>query len=78
MTLDTVNKDLPFFHMTIVIAMVFVGVPRIFSYTALVWGCCAIMSIPLTEERFSLKLPVLWPYRHLLALGVCYMVSMSL
>ena len=77
MTLDIVTKGIPFLHMAIVTAMVFAGVPRIFSYTALIWGACTIMSIPLTEEEFSLELPALWPYRHLFALGVCYMISLS-
>ena len=77
MTLDIVTKGIPFLHMAIVAAMVFAGVPRIFSYTALIWGVCATMSIPLTEEGFSLKLPALWPYRHLLSLGVCYIISLS-
>ena len=77
MTLDIVTKGIPFLHMAIVTVMVFTGVPRIMSYTAFIWGACAIMSIPLTEEEFSLKLPALWPYRHLFALGVCYMISLS-
>ena len=77
MTLDIVTKGIPFLHMAIVTAMVLAGVPRIFSYTALVWGACAIMSIPLTEEEFPLELPASWPYRHLFALGVCYMISQS-
>ena len=33
------------------------------------------MSIPLTEEDIYLEIPALWRYRHLLALGVCYMIS---
>lgn len=76
MTLDIVTKGIPFLHMAIVAAMVFAGVPRIFSYTALLWGACAIMSIPLTEE-FDLEIPALWRYRHLLGLGICYMISQS-
>ena len=78
MTLDIVTKGIPFFHMAIVASMVFAGAPRIFSYTALAWGACAIMSIPLTEEESSLELPASWPYRHLFALGVCYMISQSI
>ena len=78
MTLDIVTKGIPFFHMAVVSAMVFAGFPRIMSYTAFVWGACAIMSIPLTEEEFSLELPAFWPYRHLFALGVCYMISQSI
>jgi hypothetical protein len=78
MTLDTVTKGIPFLHMAIVTAMVFADIPRIFSYTAFFWGACAIMSIPLTEEEFSLELPAFWPYRHLFALGVCYMISQSI
>ena len=78
MTLDIVTKGIPFLHMAIVTVMVFAGVPRIFSYTAMLWGACAIMSIPLTEEEFSLELPASWPYRHLFALGVCYMISLGL
>ena len=35
MTLDIITKGIPFLHLTIVTAMVFAGVPRIFSYTAL-------------------------------------------
>ena len=77
MTLDVISKGIPYLHMAVVTAMVFAGVPRIFSYSALIWGCCAIMSIPLTEEEFSLKLPALWPYKHLFALGACYMISQS-
>ena len=75
--LDIVTKGIPFLHMAIVAVMVFAGVPRIFTYTALIWGCCAWVSIPLTEEVFYLKFPSLWPYRHLFALGVCYMISQS-
>ena len=78
MTLDIVTKGIPYLHMAIVTVMVFAGVPRIFSYTAMLWGVCAIMSIPLTEEEFSLELPALWPYRHLFALGVFYMISQSI
>ena len=77
MTLDIVTKGIPFLHMAIVTAMVLAGVPRIFSYTALLWGACAIMSIPLTEEEFYLKLPAVWRCRHLLGLGVCFMISQS-
>ena len=77
MTLDIVTKGIPFLHMAIVTVMVFAGVPRIFSYTALIWGACAIMSIPLTEEEFCLKIPILWRYRHLFALGSCFMTSLS-
>ena len=77
MALDIVTKGIPFLHMAIVAAMVFAGVPRIFSYTALLWGACAIMSIPLTEEGFYLETPSLWRYRHLFGLGVYYMISMS-
>ena len=51
MTLDIVTKGIPFLHMAIVTVMVFAGVPRIFSHTALLWGACAIMSIPHTEEE---------------------------
>lgn len=78
MTLDIVTKGIPYLHMAIVTVMVLSGVPRIFSYTALIWGACAILSIPLTEEGFYLEIPSLWPYRHLLALGVCYMISQSI
>ena len=77
MALDIVTKGIPFLHMAIVAAMVLAGVPRIYSYTALIWGACAIMSIPLTEEGFYLETPSLWRYRHLLGLGVCYMISLS-
>ena len=77
MTLDIVTKGIPFLHMAIVTVMVLAGVPRIISFTAMLWGVCAIMSIPLTEEEFYLEIPALWQYRHLFALGVCYMISMS-
>ena len=77
MMLDIVTKGIPFLHMAIVAVMVFAGVPRIFSYTALIWGVCAIMSIPLTEEEFYLEIPDLWRYRHLFALGFCFMISQS-
>ena len=77
MALDIVSKGIPFLHMAIVVVMVLVGVPRIFSYTALIWGGCAIMSISLTEEEFYLEFPSLWSYRHLFALGVCFMISQS-
>ena len=77
MTLDIITKGIPFLHMAIVAAMVLAGVPRIISYTAMLWGACAIMSIPLTEEEFYLKLPALWRFRHLFGLGVCYMISLS-
>ena len=77
MALDIVTKGIPFLHMAIVAAMVLAGVPRIFSYTALLWGACGIMSIPLTEEGFYLETPSLWRYRHLFGLGVCYMISLS-
>lgn len=77
MKLDIVSKGIPYLHMTIVAAMVFAGVPRIFSHTALIWGACAIMSIPLTEEEFYLEIPALWRYRHLFSLGVCFMISQS-
>ena len=77
MALDIVTKGIPFLHMAIVVVMVLAGVPRIFTYTALVWGACAIMSISLTEEEVYLEFPALWRYRHLFALGVCYMISQS-
>ena len=77
MALDIVTKGIPYLHMAIVTAMVFAGVPRIFSYTALLWGVCAIMSIPLTEEEFYLEIPALWRYRHLFALGISFMISQS-
>ena len=50
---------------------------RIFSYSALIWGSCAWLSIPLTEEGVYLEFPSLWSYRHLFALGACYMISQS-
>lgn len=77
MTLDIVTKGIPYLHMAIVAVMVLSGVPRIFSYTALIWGVCSYMSIPLTEEGFYLDIPALWRYRHLFGLGVCYMISQS-
>lgn len=77
MALDIVTKGIPFLHMAIVVVMVLAGVPRIFTYTALAWGACAIMSISLTEEEFHLAPPALWRYRHLLGLGVCFWISQS-
>ena len=74
MALDIVTKGIPFLHMAIVAVMVLSGVPRIFSYTALIWGSCAWLSIPLTEEGVYLEYPSLWPYRHLFALGVCFLI----
>ena len=74
MTLDIVTKGIPYIHMAIVVVMVLAGVPRIFSYTALIWGSCAWLSIPLTEEGVYLEYPSLWPYRHLFALGVCFLI----
>ena len=59
MALDIVTKGIPFLHMAIVAAMVLAGVPRIYSYTAFIWGACAIISIPLTEEEFYLEIPAL-------------------
>ena len=73
MKLDIVTKGIPFLHMAIVTTMVFADVPKIFLYTALFWGCCAVMAIPLTEEVVYMETPALWRYRHLFALGVCYM-----
>ncbi len=75
MKIDIVTKGIPFLHMAIVVVMVLVGVPRIFSYTALVWGACGIMSIYLTEEESYLEIPALWRYRQLLGFGVCFMIS---
>jgi hypothetical protein len=77
MTLDIVTKGIPFLHMAIVTVMVLAGVPRIYSYTALLWGSCAIMSIPLTEKEFYLESPSPWPYRHLFALGVCFLIFLK-
>ena len=74
MTLDIVTKGIPYLHMAIVVVMVLAGVPRIFSYTALIWGSCAWLSIPLTAEGVYLEYPSLWPYRHLFALGVCFLI----
>ena len=48
MTLDIVTKGIPFLHMAIVTVMVFAGVPRIFSYTAMVWAhvpSCQFLSL---------------------------------
>lgn len=74
MKLDIVTKGIPFLHMSIVVVMVLVGVPRILSYSALIWECCTWMSIPLTEEEFYLEIPSLWRYRHLFAIGVCFLI----
>ena len=73
MTLDIVTKGIPYLHMVIVAVMVLSGVPRIFSYTALIWGSCVWVSIPLTEEGFYLEIPDLWRYKHLFGLGVCFL-----
>ena len=77
MKLDIVTKGIPFLHMTVVAVMVLAGVPRIYTFTSLIWIGCAIMSIPLTEEEFYLEIPALWRYRHLFGLGVCFMISQS-
>ena len=77
MTLDIVTKGIPYLHMAIVTAMVFAGVPRIFTFTSLLWIGCAIMAISLTEEEIYLKIPALWRYRHLFGLGVCFIFSLS-
>ena len=77
MTLDIVTKGIPYIHMAIVAVMVLSGVPKIYSYTALIWGSCVWVSIPLTEEGFYLEIPALWRYRHLFGLGVCLMISLS-
>jgi hypothetical protein len=77
MTLDIVTKGIPFLHMAIVVVLVLAGVPRILSYSALIWGFCCYMSIPLTEEDIYLEFPSLWPYRQLFALGICFMISQS-
>lgn len=74
MKLDIVTKGIPFLHMAIVVVLVLAGAPRILSYSALIWGCCAWMSIPLTEEEFYLEFPSLWRYRHLFAIGVCFLI----
>ena len=76
MALDIFTKGIPFLHMAIVEVMVLAGVPGIFSFTAFLWGACAIMSIPLTEE-FYMEIPPLWRYRHLFALGISFMISQS-
>lgn len=77
MTLDIVSKGIPYLHMVVVTAMVFAGVPRIYTFTSLMWIGCAIMSISFTEEEVYLELPALWRYRHLFGLGVCYMISLN-
>lgn len=77
MTLDIVSKGIPYLHMVVVTAMVFAGVPRIYTFTSLMWIGCAIMSISFTEEEVYLELPPLWRYRHLFGLGVCYMISLN-
>ena len=69
MTLDIISKGIPYLHMVVVTIMVFAGVPRIYTFTSLMWIGCAIMAIPLTEEEIHLELPTLWLYRHLFALG---------
>ena len=77
MTLDIVSKGIPYLHMVVVTTMVFAGVPRIYTFTSLMWIGCAIMSIPLTEEEIHLELPNLWRYRHLLALGAYFLIFHS-
>ncbi len=77
MTLDIVSKGIPYLHMVVVTVMVFAGVPRIYTFTSLIWIGCAIMSIPLTEEEINLELPPLWRYRHMFAFGACYIISLS-
>ena len=77
MKLDIVTKGIPYLHMVVVTIMVFAGVPRIYTFTSLIWIGCAIMSIPLTEEEIYLELPALWRYRHLFAFGACYIISLS-
>lgn len=77
MTLDFVSKGITYLHMAIVVVMVLIGVPRIFSFAALNWGCCAWMSILLTEEEFDLELPPLWKYRILAGLGIIYTIAIS-
>jgi len=76
MTLDIVTKGTPYLHMVVVTIMVFAGVPRIYTFTSLIWIGCAIMSIPLTEEEIHLELPTLWRYRHLMGLGICFIISL--
>ncbi len=76
MTLDIITKGIPYFHMVVVTIMVYAGVPRIYTFTSLIWIGCAIMSIPLTEEEIHLELPTLWRYRHLMGLGICFIISL--
>lgn len=78
MTLDIVTKGIPYLHMVVVTIMVFAGVPRIYTFTSLMWIGCAIMSIPLTEEEVYLEFPALWQYKHLFGLGVCFLISQSI
>ena len=77
MTLDIVTKGIPFLHMAIVVVMVLAGVPHIFSFSALIWWSCAWLSIPLTEKEVYLEFPSLWSYRHIFALGVCFIISQN-
>lgn len=77
MTLDIVTKGIPYLHMVVVTIMVFAGVPRIYTFTSLIWIGCAIMSIPLTEEEIHLEFPPLWRYRHLFAVGTCILLLQS-
>ena len=77
MTLDIVSKGIPYLHMVVVTAMVFAGVPRIYTFTSLMWIGCAIMSISFTEEEVYLELPALWQYKHLFALGTCILLLQS-
>lgn len=77
MTLDIVTKGIPYLHMVVVTIMVFAGVPRIYTFTSLIWIGCAIMSITLTEEEIHLELPTLWRYRHLFAVGTRILLLQS-
>ena len=77
MKVDIVSKGIVYMHLFLVALMAFAGFPQIMIYTSLLWGACGYMSIPLTEEDFYLEIPALWKYRHLLGLGVCYMISLN-
>ena len=77
MTVDIVSKGIVYMHLFIVALMAMAGVPQIMLHTSLLWGACGHLAIPLCEEQFDLELPSIWKYRHLLGLGVCYMISQS-
>ena len=53
MTLDIVTKGIPYLHMAIVAVMFLSGVPRIFSYTALI--SAGLLAFTLPSKTFILE-----------------------